>query len=205
MRPPTTICNGCTRYVNAVATPKLPPPPRRAQKRSGCDVGAHVQHLTGRRHELDGDEVVGSEAVLRHQPAEPAAERVPADPGRRDRPAGDRESMLGRRVVELAPQDAALRAKGLRGRIDVDPLHLGEVDHDAAVRDSTAGDVVAAAANGHLEPCLTGDREGGDDVGRSMRPNDHRRPFVDEPVVDGADCVVARVVRCEHGTRDPSR
>jgi hypothetical protein len=31
------VATGCSRYVNAVATPKLPPPPRSAQNRSGCE------------------------------------------------------------------------------------------------------------------------------------------------------------------------
>ena len=33
--PPTTVSSGCARNVNSVTTPKLPPPPRIAQKRSG--------------------------------------------------------------------------------------------------------------------------------------------------------------------------
>src|SRR5947199_46990 len=35
MRPPNTSLSGCSRYSNQVATPKLPPPPRSAQNRSG--------------------------------------------------------------------------------------------------------------------------------------------------------------------------
>jgi hypothetical protein len=34
-RPPTTWPTGCSRNRNRVATPKLPPPPRIAQNRSG--------------------------------------------------------------------------------------------------------------------------------------------------------------------------
>ncbi len=33
--PPTTWSSGCRRYQKRVATPKVPPPPRIAQKRSG--------------------------------------------------------------------------------------------------------------------------------------------------------------------------
>src|SRR6266540_1658664 len=35
MRPPNTSWSGCSRYSNQVATPKLPPPPRSPQNRSG--------------------------------------------------------------------------------------------------------------------------------------------------------------------------
>ena len=34
--PQTTVCTGYSRKVNEVTTPKFPPPPRSAQKRSGC-------------------------------------------------------------------------------------------------------------------------------------------------------------------------
>ena len=34
--PPTTVSSSCRRNRNRVATPKLPPPPRIAQNRSGC-------------------------------------------------------------------------------------------------------------------------------------------------------------------------
>src|SRR5207253_5097840 len=33
---PRTVLTGCRRYSKEVTTPKLPPPPRSAQKRSGC-------------------------------------------------------------------------------------------------------------------------------------------------------------------------
>ena len=90
----------------------------------GVRLGTDVEHLAVGRDELDAEEVVGGEAVLRHQPAEPAAERVAGDPRRRDRAARDGETMLGGGVVELGPEDASLRADGLRAGIDLDPLHL---------------------------------------------------------------------------------
>lgn len=34
--PQMTLRTGCSRNVNEVTTPKLPPPPRSAQNRSGC-------------------------------------------------------------------------------------------------------------------------------------------------------------------------
>ena len=34
--PPTIPSRGCSRNLSRVATPKLPPPPRMAQNRSGC-------------------------------------------------------------------------------------------------------------------------------------------------------------------------
>src|SRR3954454_5911052 len=37
INPPVTMSSGCARYVKVVATPKLPPPPRSAQNRSGAE------------------------------------------------------------------------------------------------------------------------------------------------------------------------
>ena len=51
------------------------------------------------------------------------------------------------RVASLSSphSDAALGPHGARVGIDLDPLHLGEVDHHRVVGDRAAGDVVAAA------------------------------------------------------------
>ena len=81
--------------------------------------------------------------------------------------------------------------------IDRDRLHLGQVDHHAAVGDGAAGDVVPAAADRDVEPGVARQRERGDDVVRGAAADDQRRAPVDQPVVDRARLVVARVLRPE--------
>ena len=117
----------------------------------GVRVGVDLEHLAVGRDELDREQVVRGQSVLRHQPAEAAAEGQPGDPGRRDGAARDGEPVRARGVVQLAPEHAALGPHGRLLGVDLDALHLGEVDHHAAVRDRAAGDVVAAAADRHLE------------------------------------------------------
>ena len=56
----------CSRYSNSVTTPKLPPPPRSAQNRSGCSVGARPGRSGRRRARPRRDEVVDGQPV---QPA----------------------------------------------------------------------------------------------------------------------------------------
>ena len=117
IRPPsTTGPTGCRRYSSAVTTPKLPPPPRSAQKRSGfsSSLGAHEPAVGG--HDLRREQVVGREAVLALEPAAAAAERQAGDPGRRDAPAGGRQAERLRRPVELGPEHAARGAHGARRR-----------------------------------------------------------------------------------------
>ena len=88
--------------------------------------------------------------------------------------------------------------------IDRDPLHLGEVDHHAAVRHGAAGDVVAAAADRDLEPRPARERERRDDVVRRPAADDQGGPAVDEAVVHGTSRVVAGVLRAEDGSGDLS-
>ena len=59
---------------------------------------------------------------------------------------------------------AAARGGGAALGVDRDRLHLGEVDHHAAVGDRAPGHVVAAAADGDLEPGVARERERRDDV-----------------------------------------
>ena len=48
-------------------------------------------------------------------------------------------------------------------------LNAGEVDHEPAVGDGEAGDVVAAAADADLQVALAGRAHRGDDVGDASR------------------------------------
>ena len=110
--------------------------------------------------------------------------------------------MLGGGVVELSPEHAALGRPGGPLGIDRDRLHLGEVDHHAAVRHGPAGDVVTAAADRDLEsrPAREGERRS--DVTHGLATNDQSGSAVDEAVVHGAGRVVARVLRAKNGSGD---
>src|SRR5215204_3804290 len=124
--PPTIVSTSCSRYWKRVATPKFPPPPRIAQKRSGC-VSAST-----------------------------------------------------RRSSPLA--------------VDLEPLHLREIEHDSPIGDAVTGDAVAAATDGELQPALARERNHARDVGRVLNPDDERWAAVEPAVEDGAYHVVAVVV-----------
>ena len=80
-----------------------------------------------------------------------------------------------RLVVELAPRHAALRLHRAPRAVDPDALHRREVDHQAAVADGVAGDVVTAPADGHQQ--MVGPREidRPDHVGGTGAPRDQQR------------------------------
>jgi uncharacterized OsmC-like protein len=137
--------------------------------------------------------------VLRHQPAEPAAECQPADAGGRDRAAGRRETVQRGRAVEVGPERAAVRAGGLRRRVDVDASHRRQVDHQRVVLDGAAGDVVAAAANRDVETRSAREVHGVDDVCCVGAAGDRRGAAVDHRVVNRASGLVAVVGGREDG------
>ncbi len=145
--------------------PKLPPPPRIAQKRSGfsSSLAGTISPVGG--HHVGGEQVVDSGAVLAHQPADAAAEGEAGDAGVGDDPADRREPEELRLAVELAPEHAGLGARGARRGVDSDPLHRREVDHEAAVADGVTADVVAAAADGDEQVMLAREADRGEDVG----------------------------------------
>ena len=65
----------------------------------------------------------------------PPPEREPGDPRRRDGATGDRQLVLAGRGIELRPRHAPLGACRSGLRVDLDVLHLGQVDHHGVVRD----------------------------------------------------------------------
>src|SRR6202012_4999093 len=90
---------------------------------------------------------VAGEAVLAHQPADPTAERVPGDTGRRDQASGGGEAVRLRLVVDFGPYRAAADICPPGGGVDADVVHRAEIDHDPPVDGREAGDAVAAAAD----------------------------------------------------------
>ena len=165
---------GCRAYSSEAAMPKLPPPPRIAQKRSGFSSCAGAQHAAVGHDHLGRAQVVEREAVLRHQPAEPAAERQAGDAGLPTTPpVVARPCSCVSRLNSFQSTPPCARAVRAR-RIDVNALHRRQIDHQAAVDRRPAGDVVAAAAHRDLEAERARQLDGVDDVGDAAAAGDQR-------------------------------
>ena len=132
--------------------------------------------------------------MLCGQVANSAAEREPTDTGRHHDSAGRDETRSLRGRVEVSPGRAALCSRDPRVGVDLDPSHVGEVDHEPALTNAVSGWVVTASAHGDLEPMRAGEVESGGDVSGSPAARDQRRPAVDERVEADARRVVARVL-----------
>ena len=168
----------------------------------GVGRRGHLDDVALGRHELGGQQVVGREAVLGHQPAEPAAQGETGDSGRRDRAARDGEAVLGGRVVQLGPGEPGLRAHRAARGIHVGALHLGEVDHHGAVGDGAPGHVVATAAHADVEPGRAREAHARGGVLCAEAAHDDRGRAIDEAVVDAAGRVIAIVRRPQEAPRE---
>ena len=129
---------------------------RRAAPRTGrarCSAST-MPHLAVGGDQLDPGDVVDGQAVLAHQPAEPAAQRQPGHAGRATPP---RPWSPARRRWSPGCTRSTSRRPGRRpapAGVDVHAAHQRQVDHQPAVGDGSAGDVVAATAHRDLQAAV---------------------------------------------------
>ena len=155
----------------------------------------HVQQLPVGGHQLGCEEVVDGEPVLADEEADAASERETADPDRARIAEPGREPVRPGGSGVLDRSQTRLRPGRPAGDVDLDRLQLREIEDDPALGDAVAGEAVATAADGELEPLFTRERDGGRDLGRVRRSEDRCRPPVDAAVEDTAGGVVPVVVR----------
>ena len=171
------------------------------QLRLGLGVDVHPLAVGG--HEVDGEQVVDGQAVLAHEVPEPAAERQPADAGVADDPAGGGEPELLGGAVELAPEDAAGRARGARRRVD----RIAFISERSII---TPPSQTAWPATAWPPPRTETSRSRSrakrtavDDVVGAGAAGDQRRAAVDRAVPDPAGLVVAFLARPQQRAAEP--
>ena len=160
----------------------------------GVLVGARRDALAVGEHDLGREQVVDRQAVPAREVTDAAAERQPADAGRRDDPARNREPVRMRRRVHLAPGRSSADANRARAGIDRDRAEQRQVGHDAVVDAPEAAAVVAAAAHRKRQVVRAGEGDHARHVRRARAARDHGRPLVDHRVEQRPRLVVARVV-----------
>ena len=138
-------------------------------------------------------QVVAGQAVLAHQPADPAAQREAGDAGGRDQAPGGGEAVLLGRGVELPQVSAALGGGGAALASTVMPF-IGERSMTMPlVAGREAGNAVAAAAHGDVEPLAAREADRVAHVGSIGAAGDHRRAGVMGAVPDRTSLVVGAV------------
>ena len=124
-------------------------------------------HLTAIRHDdICRQQVVDGHAVLPAQPAEAAAQRQAGHAcGRVDaQRRGKAVRLRGR--VEVGEGAAGLDRRPAGIGVHLDALHRREVDHEAAVGDGIARDVVSAPSNRDEQVLRAAELDGLDDIFR---------------------------------------
>ena len=158
--------------------PKLPPPPRTAENRSGFSVVLDARLAVGRHH-IDREQVVDGHAEAPGQPPDAAARDQAADAGVGDRSHCRNQVMRLGFPVDEAEQAAARDPRRLRARVDAHAGHARQIDHHAAVAGRLAGEAVAAAFDRNQHLVLAREVHRRLDVDHAGGHDDHGRMFVD--------------------------
>ncbi len=183
--------------------PEIPPAAPERPEQIRVVLAARPHHLTFRGDDLGREQVVDGEAEPATQPSEPAAQGQPGDSRRRiDAERRGEPERLGF-AIEVGQGRPAPDSGGPRVGIDLHRFHRRQVDHEPALADGIARDVVAAAAHGQEQIVVPRKAHRQRDVGRAGTAGDQRRAAIDHGVPDGAGLVVARCARREQSAEQP--
>jgi hypothetical protein len=146
-----------------------------------------------RGDELDGQHVVGGQAVAAGVERQAAAEQVADDTDVRRGAVHDGEAVLGRRDDDVLPLGAGADACAQRGGID---LHLAaevRLHEERVVQGRQRGGQVARGLGRDAQAQVAGEGDGVADLGGRARVDDAGGPQVGREVPGGAGPVVAAV------------
>ncbi len=186
----TSSLNSCSANSNSVTTPKLPPPPRSAQNRSGRSLSEVRRMRPSAVTTSADDEAVDRQPEAPHQPPDAAAEREPAGAGVRHDARREHQPMLLRGAVDVAEQGATADRRAAGAWVDGDVVQGPQVDHDSVIAGAVTGHRVPSAAHGDRQITCARVRDRSGDVVRSAWPGDQRRAAVMHRIPDGARLVV---------------
>jgi hypothetical protein len=159
----------------------------------GVLIGACAEDPPVRHNQIGGAQVVQCEAVLGHQPSDPASERQSGYSGAANYSSRRRKTMDLGLPVELLPQDAALGADDTSPRVHVYALHRRQIDHQTVIERGVPCHIVAAATYSDAEVKRSCKFHRVDDVGDTVTARDRSRPFVDQPIVNPTPPVVTGI------------
>ncbi|MDT4787923.1 hypothetical protein FQZ97_202980 [compost metagenome] len=156
-----------------------------------------MDQVTAGSNHIGGNEIVAAKTVPTPQPANAARQSESGDTRRRNQSAGRGASERRRCGIDIAPGGPAFDIRPVKSRRNADGIHRRHVDHQPAIADGIAGDIVSAAANGNGEPMGASVLHRRDDVGGVAASGDQRRPPVDHPVPHHPRSVVGGASRSE--------
>src|SRR5690606_7948817 len=125
-------------------------------------IGAHDAAVG--RHHLGGEDVVDGQPVLADQEADPSGEGDPADSHRCGVTETRGEPVPSGSLGVITGERSGLGPRGPAVDVDLHPVHVPQVDDDAAFGGAVPGQAVATAAHRHFEALLGGESHGTGDV-----------------------------------------
>ena len=134
-------------------------------------------------HDLDRLEGIDRQTELPNEEADTAAERQPGDADRPGVPEGRCETMGSGGFRVLPGRHAGLDPRGLPLGVDVESLHVREIEHDAAVDGAVTCNAVTAAPHREGHPGFACQDHGARDVAGTGRLDDEGRAPIEHRVV----------------------
>ena len=190
--------------MNSVTTPKLPPPPRTAQKSSAFSSALAVT----RSPSASTTSAASRLSIVRPyprvrwpipppsvSPPTPVVEMIPHGTAR---PCSCVAASTSPQVAP--PPTRTVRALG----IDRDRVQQREIDDDAVVDAPEPAAVVTAAADRQGQVVRAGEGDHARHVVRARAARDHRRPLVDHRVEQSTRLVVARIAGPDQLALEPA-
>ena len=171
----------------------MPPPPRSAQKRSGCSALAGRDKTAVGQDNVRFEQVINREAVLAREVPGAPADGEARDAGGRDDAKWHGQSERVGGMIDIAGRAASINPNGSACRIYVHALHHREVDHQSVVATAKARAIVAASTDGDKQALVAAEVYRGDDVGDVHAARNQAWPLVDHAVVKSTGGIVVSI------------
>ncbi len=138
--------------------------------------------------------------MLAHEVADPAAEGDASEPDRARVAEPDREAVGGGSRRELPGRQAGFGPCGPSFDVDLEPLHIPQVQDHASVRAAVAGATVPTAAHGELRAGFSRHADDLSDVGRVGHAHDGGGAQVELARDDEASFAIVGILWRDHPT-----
>lgn len=159
---------GCSLNWQLVTTPKFPPPPRTAQKRSEFSVSRARRNLPSAVTRSTDRRSSSVMPCLRVSHANPPPSVSPAIPAAEVMPVGS-TSPWRSLLVDVSEGRAGFDPRSGCRSVDPNRLHERQIKQERALGNRVARDLRAAAADRDRQVLLAGKRDRGTDIGRAAR------------------------------------
>src|SRR4051794_35879698 len=182
--------------MNSVTMPTFPPPPRIAQKRSGCSSALAVRMSPAAVTTWAESRLSMARPYLRTMKPMPP----PAHAHGMGISGGERQTVRVRRAGEVAGGGAWLNAGNSRLGVDADTCHFRKIDDESAVDHAEVREAMAAAAHCEGKCVVAGVVDRCSHIPRVCCAHDGPWAAVDRKIEHPARVVVLGITRSDEPT-----